>query len=440
MAAQTNGSPPDPKSEGGGSAPDPKSVGNAFIEQYYPVLHSNPTVAHRFYHEESQLGRPGPDGQMISVTTLLGINEKILSLDYEKYKIEILTADAQASHEGGVQVLVTGCLMGEDNIRRIFTQSFFLAPQKTGGYFVLNDIFRYVEGESPLPVSPAERHEELRAVEAPPMLDPEPAQIVDPPVEVETPLVEEIVPAVENGEESADGKEIVVEPIADSSEKDDSTVAVPVPDAQVDAPKKSFASIVSALNDSAAPFQMRAPVSKPVARPRASTAPKSPVPNESIPAEKSEIQPVKRHSIFVGNLPLDATPDQLETAFKKFGSIKPNGIQVRSSKGSCYGFVEFEAESSMQSALEENSIMIGTRKAHIEEQKKDGGDRKATQGRGGFRNDHFRSHGGFPDRKPDFSGRSGGGGGGAGRNSGTFQRGDYQNGGGRGPRPTPKPR
>lgn len=41
---------------------------------------------------------------------------------------------------------------------------------------------------------------------------------------------------------------------------------------------------------------------------------------------------VKRHSIFVGNLPLDATPDQLDAAFKRFGSIKPNGIQVRSSK------------------------------------------------------------------------------------------------------------
>ncbi|KAF8021393.1 hypothetical protein BT93_G1740 [Corymbia citriodora subsp. variegata] len=422
MTAQTNG-----------NAPDPKSVGNAFIEQYYSILHTKPQAAYKFYHDISELSRPGPDGQMISVKTLTGINEKILSLDYEKYNIEILTADAQASYNHGVQVLVTGCLMGEDNIRRIFVQSFFLAPQDKSGYFVLNDIFRYVEGESPSPVSPAEIHEELTAVEAPPVPDPEPAQIVvDPPVEVEVEAlqVEEVVPAVENGEEPADVKEIVVEPIADSSEKDISTVAIASSDVQVDAPKKSYASIVSALKDSAAPFQNRS-----VPKPRAATALKAPVPNESIPAEKNESQPVKRHSIFVGNLPLDATPDQLEAAFKKFGSIKPNGIQVRSSKGSCYGFVEFEAENSMQSALEENSIMIGTRKAHIEEQKKDGGDKKASQGRGGFRNDHFRSHGSFSDRKPDFSGRSGG----PGRNSGTFQRGDYQN-GGRGPRPTPKPR
>lgn len=59
MAAQTNGSPP-----------DPKSVGNAFIKQYYSILHDNPQFAHRFYHDISELSRPGPDGQMNSVTTL----------------------------------------------------------------------------------------------------------------------------------------------------------------------------------------------------------------------------------------------------------------------------------------------------------------------------------------------------------------------------------
>lgn len=41
-------------------------------------------------------------------------------------------------------VLVTGCLTGKDNLRRKFTQTFFLAPQDKG-YFVLNDVFRYIE-------------------------------------------------------------------------------------------------------------------------------------------------------------------------------------------------------------------------------------------------------------------------------------------------------
>lgn len=44
----------------------------------------------------------------------------------------------------GVMVLVTGCLFGKDHMERKFVQTFFLAPQDTG-YYVLNDILRYVE-------------------------------------------------------------------------------------------------------------------------------------------------------------------------------------------------------------------------------------------------------------------------------------------------------
>lgn len=65
-------------------------------------------------------------------------------MDYKNFKAEIKTADAQESYKGGVIVLVTGFLTGTDNVRRKFTQSFFLAPQDKG-YFVLNDVFRYVD-------------------------------------------------------------------------------------------------------------------------------------------------------------------------------------------------------------------------------------------------------------------------------------------------------
>lgn len=72
------------------------------------------------------------------------INETIVSLNYEDYTAEIKTADAQESHEKGVIVLVTGCLTGKDNVRKNFSQTFFLAPQDKG-YYVLNDVFRYTE-------------------------------------------------------------------------------------------------------------------------------------------------------------------------------------------------------------------------------------------------------------------------------------------------------
>lgn len=85
---------------------------------------------------------------MINIVALLtleqAINDKILDFNYEDYAAEIKTADAQESFEKGVIVLVTGCLTGKDNLKRKFTQTFFLAPQDKG-YFVLNDVFRYIE-------------------------------------------------------------------------------------------------------------------------------------------------------------------------------------------------------------------------------------------------------------------------------------------------------
>ena len=41
---------------------------------------------------------------------------------------------------------------------------------------------------------------------------------------------------------------------------------------------------------------------------------------------------VEGYSIFVANLPMDATVDELIQTFSKFGAIKPNGVQVRSYK------------------------------------------------------------------------------------------------------------
>lgn len=72
------------------------------------------------------------------------INKKILSLGYGELSAEIISVDSQESYGGGVIVLVTGFMIGKDDNKRKFSQSFFLAPQEKG-YFVLNDAFRYVD-------------------------------------------------------------------------------------------------------------------------------------------------------------------------------------------------------------------------------------------------------------------------------------------------------
>jgi hypothetical protein len=93
-------------------------------------------------------------------------------LDYLKSKAEILSADAEYSYKDGVIVLVTGILTGKDDTRRKFSQAFFLAPQEKG-YFVLNDVFRYVgESESVGAVSVENNHIKESEPKAPLTIDP----------------------------------------------------------------------------------------------------------------------------------------------------------------------------------------------------------------------------------------------------------------------------
>jgi hypothetical protein len=70
------------------------------------------------------------------------IHALVMSLNYTG--IEIKTAHSLESWSGGVIVMVSGSVQSKDNHRRKFMQTFFLAPQEKG-YFVLNDIFHFVE-------------------------------------------------------------------------------------------------------------------------------------------------------------------------------------------------------------------------------------------------------------------------------------------------------
>lgn len=49
---------------------------------------------------------------------------------------------------------------------------------------------------------------------------------------------------------------------------------------------------------------------------------------------------VEGHSIYIKNLPLNATAAQVEEVFSKFGTIRPGGVQVRNHK--VYSFFLYE--------------------------------------------------------------------------------------------------
>ncbi|XP_047054930.1 nuclear transport factor 2-like [Lolium rigidum] len=130
---------------------DPHVVGTVFTQQYYSILITSPEDSHKFYHDESILGRPGLDGGMTSITTTRGIKEYFLSTELKGCSAELENMDAQLSHGDGVFVVLTGSFTTPNTAKRRFTQSFFLAPQESGGYFVLNDVLRYIRAEPEIP-------------------------------------------------------------------------------------------------------------------------------------------------------------------------------------------------------------------------------------------------------------------------------------------------
>ncbi|KAF8005740.1 hypothetical protein BT93_K0121 [Corymbia citriodora subsp. variegata] len=419
--------------------PSAQVVGNAFVEQYYHILHQSPGLVHRFYQDSSFLGRPDVGGNITTVTTTQAINEKIISLNYEDYTAEIETADAQESFGKGVIVLVTGCLTGKDHVRRKFTQTFFLAPQEKG-YFVLNDVFRFLEENEPLPINSTANNGISNAT-ATAALPPEQAKPL-------TPLEEE---ELNNGPEiiNPSGNEgyVVEEKAVESTPHQiDSSFA-----SEEDAPKKSYASIVKVMQGYAVTNKVIVPSKTERTPPppagdtqqlsvKASVG--TPNPSTDIAPQSSNVheEAAEGHSIFIRNLPFDATVEQLEEEFKKFGPIKSNGIQVRSSKqGSCFGFIEFETSSSMESALKASPITIVDHQAVIEEKRTtnrvaNSGRGRYSLGRGGFRSDSFRGRGNFGSgrgygrndfrNQGEFSGRPRGP---MGRGGDGYQR-AYQNG------------
>lgn len=75
---------------------------------------------------------------------LQDIHALITSLNYTG--INIKTINAVESWNGGILVVVSGSVKAKDFSGRKFMETFFLAPQEKG-FYVLNDIFQFVNEE-----------------------------------------------------------------------------------------------------------------------------------------------------------------------------------------------------------------------------------------------------------------------------------------------------
>lgn len=180
----------------------------AFVPQYYTFMNKQPDRLHCFYTKNSTFihGTEGEDGKPCYGQQ--EIHNKILSIGFQDCKVFIHSVDAQSSANGGIIIQVIGEMSNNAEPWRKFAQTFFLAEQPHG-YFVLNDIFRFLKEETADEESSdadaAVEHTEIAPVE--PLLSAQPAHPIHTPAEpvaparVPTPdvVAPEPAPVVTNG-------------------------------------------------------------------------------------------------------------------------------------------------------------------------------------------------------------------------------------------------
>ncbi|KAL1936974.1 hypothetical protein VTO73DRAFT_2822, partial [Trametes versicolor] len=126
---------------------NPSEVGWQFVPQYYTFVNKHPHRLHCFYNKSSTFihGTEGEDGKPCFGQQ--EIHNKITSIGFQDCKVFIHSVDAQSSANGGIIIQVIGEMSNKGEAWRKFVQTFFLAEQPNG-YFVLNDIFRFLKEES----------------------------------------------------------------------------------------------------------------------------------------------------------------------------------------------------------------------------------------------------------------------------------------------------
>ncbi|EOY20051.1 Nuclear transport factor 2 (NTF2) family protein with RNA binding (RRM-RBD-RNP motifs) domain [Theobroma cacao] len=299
-----------------------QEVADSFVRQYYTLLCISPGELHRFYQGSgtSTVSRPaGPDGAMISFRTMEEIKKHVQS-SLDCKGYDIHSCDAQFIADGGVFVLVIGRFTAQNDKTRKFNQSFLLAPMEDVNHH------RFFVLNDVIRFLDEQETKTMHLGDAP----------------------------------------------AAVSTNDVPNKAVP---------RKSFLSMVHALSENPASFKA----------PPVKTSIRTP-PRESNLNGKSclegkkntrNVNNVRETSIFVGNLAMDSKPEDLYEAFKRFGAIKGNGVQIRTDQHNRrFAFIQFETSSSAQSAVEASSIRIGNRTLKIKEKKRnnDSGNRKTSQG------------------------------------------------------------
>ncbi|KAL3531189.1 hypothetical protein ACH5RR_010511 [Cinchona calisaya] len=368
-------------------------VGSCFVEQYYPILRSHPDHAHQFYKDSSSVLKV--DGEATqSASGLLKIDAHIMLLNFTA--IEVTTINSLESLNEGVLVVVSGFVESTDfSGRRKFLQTFFLAPQGKG-YYVLNDIFQFINEEMidqppefidlPAPVGVENEFDAQPAtsipLQEPPVSDytkeAEASKHVNSVhIEGDDPVKDcsyqepdqEHNSGVETVEEGTSLEESSAIPQCDNDTSPEPLPAVVEPVGEL--PKLSYASILRMpKGNPATTVSIQPSFNKKALQPPLQPSNPAVVPDmvEDVAEENLTQKEGESKSIYVKNLPRSVSTLEILEEFKTFGRIKQDGVFVNNRKdiGVCYAFVEFEDGQSAQNAVQASPIKFAGRQAYVE--------------------------------------------------------------------------
>jgi len=375
------------------SNPSPASVGNKFVLSYYTYMNQNSQSLRHFYKDNSLLTH-GSESSFGSVEeTVSGveeINKKIQKLDFRDCKVTLSVVDCQASQSGGIIVVVVGYLSNNGENPRKFVQTFFLAEQSKG-YFVLNDIFRYIEEhksqEGQVPVSDNSRAEELSrplTQEQQPHSEPESKQKETKPAPIHVqeltqspPVSKEVIQSIETvpSKTAAPPTTTITAQPANVPKKESpkssaavKKVVVPPPEEKpVPSGPKTWANIANTT--SSIPTKEAVPAQSPTQSIKRTTPPpQQQTPTQKPPRTPKEERVVATGALFVSNVPFGATEDQVKATFAKFGEIK--NVSINNQKG--FVFLDVATVELAQKVIQnakEGELIIDGRTLSVEERR-----------------------------------------------------------------------
>ncbi|KAK3900247.1 putative ntf2 and rrm domain-containing protein [Staphylotrichum tortipilum] len=259
-------------------------VGWYFVEQYYTTMSKSPERLHLFYGKKAQFVC-GREAEVADVSFgRHAIQERIKGMDFQDRKVRISNVDTQGSEEN-ILITVIGEMANKSGEPKKFVQTFVLAQQPSG-YFVLNDMLRYINEDVEEEDEAEPEAEETAA----------PAEVVtaaEPEVKEEAPAAEE--PAQEQEAAQLDA-EAVTEKLAEAAEVPAPEEA-PAPEPVAEAPKAAPAEEVEAqpeqtVEEEIAEEEAKKPEEPKDPAPTPSAAP-APIPVRAPVAAPAPAQPEK---------------------------------------------------------------------------------------------------------------------------------------------------